>query len=296
MQRRRRLACHYYGINMLSYRHAFHAGNFADVLKHVVLIEILVYLAQKEKPFCVIDTHAGGGKYALDSDFALKTREFESGISRLLGRDDLPQSVSSYVELQKRFNANGQFKTYAGSPLLIKQLLRAKDRLCLFELHSNEFEILKTNMKTDKRVACEKADGLKNSLVLLPPVERRGLVLIDPSYEMKSDYADVVKTLIQMHKRFATGTYALWYPVIERGRNETLENAFKKSGITNVQLFELGIAPDNSGRGMNASGMIVINPPWNLTEKMTVILPYLAKVLGEDGAGCFRVETLVAEK
>lgn len=281
---------------MLSYRHAFHAGNFADVLKHVVLIEILNYLAQKEKPFCVIDTHAGAGKYALDGDFALKTREFDTGIARLWQRDDLPPSIANYVELQKRFNSNGQFKTYAGSPLLMKQLLRAKDRLCLFELHSNEFEILKTNMKFDKRVTLEKMDGLKNSLGLLPPIERRGLVLIDPSYEIKSDYEQVVKTLIQMHKRFATGTYALWYPVIERGRNQSLEMAFQKSGMTNIQLFELGINADNSGRGMNASGMIVINPPWNLTATMQTVLPWLADILGENGAGNFRVETLVAEK
>lgn len=281
---------------MLSYRHAFHAGNFADVLKHVVLVEILRYLTQKEKPFCVIDTHAGAGKYALNSDFAQKTREFESGILKLLARDDLPQSVKNYVELQKRFNNSGQFNHYAGSPLLIKQLLRTKDRLCLFELHSNEFEILKVNMKVDKRVFFEKADGLKDSLRLLPPIEKRGLVLIDPSYEIKSDYVEVVKTLIQMHKRFATGTYALWYPVIERGRNEALEMAFKKSGILNVQLFELGIAPDNSGRGMNASGMILINPPWNLAETMKTVLPYLAKTLGENGAGNFRIETLVSEK
>lgn len=281
---------------MLSYRHAFHAGNFADVLKHVVLVEILNYLGQKEKPFCVIDTHAGAGKYALNGDFAQKTREFESGILKLLARDDLPQNIKNYVELQKRFNNGGQFNNYAGSPLLIKQLLRAKDRLCLFELHSNEFEILKANMKVDKRVFCEKADGLKESLRLLPPIEKRGLVLIDPSYEIKSDYVEVVKTLIQMHKRFATGTYALWYPVIERGRNETLEMAFKKSGILNVQLFELGIEPDNSGRGMNASGMILINPPWNLAETMKTILPYLAQILGENGAGNFRIETLVSEK
>jgi 23S rRNA (adenine2030-N6)-methyltransferase len=281
---------------MLSYRHAFHAGNFADVLKHIVLLEILVYLTQKEKPFCVIDTHAGGGKYALDGDFSLKTHEFDTGISQLWQRDDLPPSVAHYVNLQKRFNANGQFKTYAGSPLLIKQLLRAKDRLCLFELHSTEFGALKENMKLDKRIFIEHADGLKNGLALLPPVERRGLVLIDPSYEMKSDYSDVVKTLIQMYKRFSTGTYALWYPVIERGRNQALEMAFKKSGLTNVQLFELGINADNSGRGMNASGMIIINPPWNLIETMKSILPKLAEILGENGAGNFRIETLVTEK
>ncbi len=280
---------------MLSYRHAFHAGNFADVLKHIVLLEVLAYLAQKEKPFCVIDTHAGAGKYSLDSDYALKTREFDTGISQLWQRDDLPPSVANYVDLQKRFNANGQFKHYAGSPLLIKQVLREKDKLHLFELHSTEVGLLKTTMKQDKRIRIEHADGLKNSLGLLPPTERRGLVLIDPSYEMKSDYADVVKTLIQMHKRFATGTYALWYPVIERGRNQALETAFKKSGMTNIQLFELGINADNSGRGMNASGMIIINPPWNLAATMQTVLPWLAGILGENGAGNFRVETLVPE-
>ena len=281
---------------MLSYRHAFHAGNFADVLKHVVLLEILNYLAQKEKPFCVIDTHAGGGKYALDSDFALKTREFDTGIAQLWQHDDLPPSVINYIELQKRFNQNGQFKTYAGSPLLIKQMLRPKDRLCLFELHSTEVTALKENMKHDKRIQIEHADGLKNSVGLLPPFERRGLVLIDPSYEMKSDYSDVVKTLVQMHKRFATGTYALWYPVIERGRNDALEAALKKSGIPNIALFELSINTDNSGRGMNASGMIIINPPWSLAATLKTVLPWLAKTLGENNAGSFRVETLVAEK
>lgn len=280
---------------MLSYRHAFHAGNFADVLKHIVLLEVLAYLAQKEKPFCVIDTHAGAGKYSLDSDYALKTREFDTGISQLWQRDDLPPSVANYVDLQKRFNANGQFKHYAGSPLLIKQVLREKDKLHLFELHSTEVGLLKATMKQDKRIRIEHAEGLKNGLALLPPIERRGLVLIDPSYEMKSDYTDVVKTLIQMHKRFATGTYALWYPVIERGRNQVLEMAFKKSGIKNIQLFELGINADNSGRGMNASGMIIINPPWNLTATMQTVLPWLAGVLGENGAGNFRVETLVPE-
>ena len=280
---------------MLSYRHAFHAGNFADVLKHIVLLEVLAYLAQKEKPFCVIDTHAGAGKYALDSDYALKTREFDTGISQLWQRDDLPPSVANYVDLQKRFNANGQFNNYAGSPLLIKQVLREKDRLHLFELHSTEVGLLKTTMKQDKRIRIEHADGLKNSLALLPPIERRGLVLIDPSYEIKSDYTDVVKTLIQMHKRFATGTYALWYPVIERGRNQALEMAFKKSGIKNIQLFELGIHADNSGRGMNASGMIVINPPWNLATTMQTVLLWLADIFGENGAGNFRVETLVSE-
>ena len=281
---------------MLSYRHAFHAGNFADVLKHVVLLDILTYLTQKDKPFCVIDTHAGGGKYELDGDYASKNREFDSGISQLWQRDDMPVCVANYVSMQKRFNSNGQLHRYAGSPLLIKQLLRPNDKLHLFELHSTEIAALKLNMKHDKRTVIHHADGLKESIGLLPPIERRGMVIMDPSYEMKSDYEQVVKTLAQMHKRFSTGTYALWYPVIDRERNQALEKALIKTGITNIQLFELGTVLDESKRGMTASGMIVINPPWNLAKTMQTALPWLANVLGESGKGTYRIETLVAEK
>lgn len=281
---------------MLSYRHAFHAGNFADVLKHVVLLEIITYLTQKDKAFCIIDTHAGGGKYELDGDYALKNREFESGINRLWQRDDLPLCIANYVAMQKRFNSQGHFNRYAGSPLLIKQLLRPQDKLHLFELHSTEIATLKLNMKHDKRIAIHHADGLKESLKLLPPLERRGLVLIDPSYEIKSDYDQVIKTLAQMHKRFSTGTYLLWYPVIDRERNNALEKALIKTEIPNIQLFELGIALDESKRGMTASGMIVINPPWNLAKTMQIALPWLAQCLGENDKGIYRFETLAAEK
>lgn len=281
---------------MLSYRHAFHAGNFADVLKHVVLLEIITYLTQKDKAFCIIDTHAGGGKYELDGDYALKNREFESGINRLWQRDDLPLCIANYVAMQKRFNSQGHFNRYAGSPLLIKQLLRPQDKLHLFELHSTEIATLKLNMKHDKRIAIHHADGLKESLKLLPPLERRGLVLIDPSYEIKSDYDQVIKTLAQMHKRFSTGTYLLWYPVIDRERNNALEKALIKTEIPNIQLFELGIALDESKRGMTASGMIVINPPWNLAKTMQTALPWLAQCLGENDKGIYRFETLAAEK
>lgn len=281
---------------MLSYRHAFHAGNFADVLKHVVLLDILTYLTQKDKPFCVIDTHAGGGKYELDGDYASKNREFDSGISQLWQRDDMPVCVANYVSMQKRFNSNGQFNRYAGSPLLIKQLLRPNDKLHLFELHSTEIAALTLNMKHDKRIMIHHADGLKESIGKLPPIERRGMVIMDPSYEMKSDYDQVVKTLAQMHKRFSTGTYALWYPVIDRERNQALEKALIKTGIANIQLFELGTVLDESKRGMTASGMIVINPPWNLAKTMQTALPWLANVLGESGKGTYRIETLVAQK
>ena len=280
---------------MLSYRHSFHAGNFADVLKHIILIKILVYLGKKDKPFCCIDTHAGPGDYALNEDYALKNREFENGIAKLWQRDDLPESVANYVNFIKKFNNANGLSRYPGSPLIIKQFLRNKDRLFLHELHSTEIQLLNAAVSRDRRIKVFHADGLKNGVGLLPPNEHRGMVLIDPSYEIKSDYNLVIETLIQMHKRFATGTYVLWYPVVERNRNQQLERAIKTSGIKNVQLFELGIKTDTYEHGMTASGMIVVNPPWTLAAEMQQTLPWLAEVLGIEGAGLFRIETLVGE-
>jgi 23S rRNA (adenine2030-N6)-methyltransferase len=280
---------------MLSYRHAFHAGNFADVLKHLVLIQIVNYLSQKDKPFCYIDTHAGPGKYALDSGYALKNREFDNGIAKLWQRDNLPEAVADYVRLIKRFNSAGPLTRYPGSPLLARQLLRPQDRLFLYELHSTELPLLTKAMQKDPRCRIFHADGLQEAPSLLPPRERRGLVLIDPSYELKSDYPQVVDTLVKMTKRFATGTYALWYPVVSRQRNEELERALQASGINDIALFELGLQADAEHAGMTACGMIVINPPWRLAADMAQVLPFLAEVLGNGGAGFYRAQTLVAQ-
>jgi 23S rRNA (adenine2030-N6)-methyltransferase len=280
---------------MLSYRHSFHAGNFADVLKHIVLIQILGYLGKKNQPFCCIDTHAGAGDYALDSGYALKNSEFANGIGKLWSRHDLPEVVASYVQLIKQANSNDQMTRYLGSPLIAQQLLRAKDRLFLYELHSTELDLLSTAIGRDKRVKVFHADGLKDSLGLLPPPERRGVILIDPSYEVKTDYLDVPNALCAMHKRFATGTYALWYPVVERSRNQALEQAIKTSGIKNVQLFELGLDADTNEHGMTASGLIIVNPPWTLLAQMQSVLPWLVEVLGNHNTSFYRIETLVAE-
>ena len=280
---------------MLSYRHSFHAGNFADVLKHLILIKILEYLGKKDKPFCCIDTHAGPGIYALNEDYALKNKEFENGIAKLWLRNDLPESLAADVDLIKSFNGKDHLSRYPGSPLIIKQFLRNQDRLFLYELHSTEIQLLSDTVGKDRRIKIFHEDGLKNAVGLLPPIEHRGLVLIDPSYEIKSDYPLVIETLIQLHKRFATGTYALWYPVVERSRNKHLEKALKTSGLKNVQLFELGIKTDTHELGMTASGMIVVNPPWTLAAEMRLALPWLANALGIDGAGLYRIEMLAGE-
>jgi 23S rRNA (adenine2030-N6)-methyltransferase len=280
---------------MLSYRHSFHAGNFADVLKHIILIQTLEYLSTKNKPFCCIDTHAGPGKYELDGDYALKNREFDNGIAKLWQRTDLPDCVAHYVSLIKRFNNPDKLTRYPGSPLITKQLLRDKDRLCLFELHSTEIKLLNALALKDKRISVAHADGLTSCLNLLPPFERRGLVFIDPSYEIKTDYQQVVAGLIAMYKRFASGTFVLWYPVIDRTRNQKMELALKASGIKNMQLFELGLRHDSNEHGMTATGMIIINPPWTLLAEMTQVLPYLADILGHNGEGFYRIQTLAEE-
>lgn len=280
---------------MLSYRHGFHAGNFADVLKHLVLIQLLDYFCQKPKSFCYLDTHAGAGLFALDDEFALKNREFDTGIGKLWDRQDLPEQIAAYVQQVKQVNPSRKLTRYPGSPLIAKQRVRQQDRLLLCELHSTDVQLLNKNLGRESRITICHADGLSQSLKCLPPLERRGLILIDPSYELKQDYTHVPDTLIKMHKRFATGTFALWYPVIERKRCEQLVHRIKESGIKNIQRFELGIRQDQAGHGMTASGMIVINPPWTLATQLQTLLPWLAEQLGESHEGFYRIETLVSE-
>jgi len=280
---------------MLSYQHAYHAGNFADALKHIVLIQVLSYLKKKDSPLCYIDTHAGSGDYKLHGGEAQKNKEFQGGIARLWQRDDMPASVTNYVQLIKLFNPSGQLGRYPGSPLIAGRLLGNKDRLFLYELHTAEARLLNDAVKQDKRCKLFRADGLKDSLGLLPPLEHRGLILIDPSYELKNEYQAVVDALVAMHKRFATGCYLLWYPVVARKRNNYMERALQKSGIHNILLYELGIRPDSDEFGMTACGMIIINPPWTLLGEMQQILPWLAEKLGENQLGHYRIEQLVGE-
>lgn len=281
---------------MLSYRHAFHAGNYADVLKHLVLSRVLAYLVQKPAPLCYLDTHAGAGAYDLTGEHAGKTGEFLRGIGLLWQRDDLPPIIGYYRDLVSRFNDTGGLSRYPGSPWFAQQLLREQDRLELCELHSSEFPILQQNFAGDRRVHCHFEDGFSKSIALLPPREKRGLVLVDPSYEVKDDYRRVVELLQKLHKRFATGVYALWYPVVDRRRIEQLEMALAKTGIHRIDLYEIGVAADGQAAGMTAAGMIVINPPWKLREEMTEALAWLAPLFSQDGQPRYRVEELVGEK
>ncbi|HCY63176.1 MAG TPA: 23S rRNA (adenine(2030)-N(6))-methyltransferase RlmJ [Oxalobacteraceae bacterium] len=292
---------------MLSYRHAFHAGNHADVLKHMVLIQLLRYLNQKDAPYMVIDTHAGAGVYALDSTQAAKNAEFDTGIARLWDRDDLPEAVADYVGLVKGMNPSGKMRYYPGSPYCAEQVMREQDRLRLFELHPSEVKVLHENFQKleahaaaqgqrptarGKRVLVQKADGFDGLKALLPPPSRRGLVLVDPPYEVKQDYRRVTATLADALKRFATGTYAVWYPVLQRMESRQLPEQLKRlpgKDWLNVSLSIGAPAPD--GFGLRSSGMFVINPPWTLAPLLRQVMPWLVEALKEDDGARFTLET-----
>jgi 23S rRNA (adenine2030-N6)-methyltransferase len=275
---------------MLSYRHAFHAGNFADVLKHLVLVRLLDYLAAKDAPFLFVDTHAGAGRYDLTGAPARKNREFAGGIARLWDRADLPEPLDRYRSLVREHNGSGPLARYPGSPWLAARLLRPNDRLVAFELHPSEVDPLADLAKGDRRLRVLREDGFTGLIGLLPPRERRGLVLIDPSYEVKEDYRHVVESLREAYRRFATGVYAIWYPVVERRRIDAMQRGILAAGILRVHQLELGVG---AGR-MSECGMLIVNPPWTLVPEMETCLPWLAEVLG-DGRGRWQSRVLAGE-
>lgn len=272
---------------MLSYRHAFHAGNHADVLKHLILLQIAQYMGEKPAPFWIIDSHAGAGRYALDSSYATKLGEFRDGIGRLWEQKGLPPAVADYVDFVRLLNPDGQLRHYPGSPWLASQTLRDSDRLRLYELHSSDVKLLQECFKSaGRQVTITAGDGFAGLKAILPPPPRRALVLIDPSYETKDDYSNVVKGLQEALKRFATGTYALWYPLLSKPESRKLPEKLKNLGARdwlNVTL-EVG-APAKDGFGMHGSGMFIINPPWTLEKPLHESLPVLTRLLSQgDGA------------
>ncbi len=293
---------------MFSYRHAFHAGNHADVLKHTVLIAILRHMLQKDTALTVIDTHAGAGLYRLDGDYAGTSGEAEDGVLKLftaVARDQrawaaiktIAPVLADYVECVAGFNPSGTLKIYPGSPFVAQSLLRheARDRLKLFELHPTDHKSLAANiaqLEAKRQVTVERTDGFEALKALLPPPARRALVLIDPSYEIKNDYAKVSACLQDSLKRFATGTYAIWYPVIPRHEAHDLPRRLKTLAVQAGkpwlhatlavgQREEKAIAGEPQRRpGLTASGMFVVNPPHTLKAALQVALPAMLDVLG----------------
>ena len=296
---------------MLSYRHAYHAGNHADVLKHFTLYTILNYYNQKDKPYWYIDTHAGAGLYDLHSSEANKVGEYQQGIARLWAAYGQPENQDAAAPRQpenpqpsEALTAFAQFaqtlaaheaepaaQLYAGSPLWAAKLLRPADKLRLFELHPADFALLQNNLhalRLGKRAIAKQEDGFAGLISLLPPATRRAVVLIDPPYERKQDYAQVVHTLREALKRFEQGCYMVWYPCLSREESHTLPEKLAKLLPDNHLRAELHVhAPRADGFGMHGSGMFILNPPYILDSILREALPELARLLAQDNGAKF---------
>ncbi len=276
---------------MLAYRHAFHAGNHADVLKHLILTQVLRYMGEKDKPYTLVDTHAGAGGYSIEGQYAQKKGEYVQGVSRLWDAKDLPEPLANYMELVRAFNTDGQLRQYPGSPGIANLIMREDDRLRVHELHPTDFRILETYLSTRPNTQVSDKDGFAALRAELPPPSRRGVVLMDPSYELKTDYAKVLTAVREGLERFADGVFLIWYPQLQLLESAQLAQRLKaaadasaKKGWLHVRLT-VQQQSDIRGFGMLGSGMFVINPPFTLHDDLQACMPYLVEKLGQyDGA------------
>jgi 23S rRNA (adenine2030-N6)-methyltransferase len=267
---------------MLAYRHAFHAGNHADVLKHVVLTQVLQYMNGKDKPYRLIDTHAGAGGYSLRGNFAQKKGEFEQGIGRLWSRNDLPGPLADYVQRVRQFNPDGRLDQYPGSPALGQMVLRLQDQLRLFELHPTDYRILASFLGESQRTQVTQSDGFAALKGELPPSTRRAVVLMDPSYELAADYGKLVASLRDALTRFAEGVYIVWYPQVQRLEAAQLPKrlqALAPKGWLHVRLTVQ--QADAQGFGLAGSGVFIYNPPFTLHQTLLDTMPFLVDALGQ---------------
>lgn len=268
----------------MNYRHIYHAGNFADVFKHIVLVMVLGHLRAKDKPFFVLDTHAGIGLYDLDTLEAQKTGEANEGIGRVWSHADAPEEVRHYLSLVRRANGRGRRtpRFYPGSPVIARDMLREHDRLAVAELHPDDFRLLRRNLGADKRVRAEKTDGYGLLKALLPPPERRGLVLVDPPFEAVDEFDRMARGLREGYKRWATGIYMLWYPVKDAAPVAGFHRVLAETGIPRIVAAEFTLSKEGFTEKLGGCGMIIVNPPWTLRERLDEIGPWLAGVLSEN--------------
>jgi len=280
---------------MLSYRHAFHAGNHADVLKHYVLGLVLDYMNQKDKPYWYIDTHAGAGVYSLTEGYATQNAEFEQGIAKLMSADNLPKPLADFVAQIKRFNTN-TLKFYPGSPMVAQDFLRADDKMRLFELHPSDYKLLIENFRGQgKQVKIEMQNGFAGIKACLPPPPRRAAVLIDPPYEDKQDYHYVINVIKDSLTRFATGTYIVWYPILQRPEPSEMIEDLMHLDIPNWLNVSMHIhEPSLEGFGMHGSGLFIINPPWTLAKTLEETMPLLTQLLALDDRADFHLSCKIA--
>jgi len=267
----------------MNYRHIYHAGNFADVFKHIVLVMVLDHLRQKDKPFFVLDTHAGIGLYDLESEEAQKTGEAQAGIGMVYERTDAPPEAKQYVDIVRHANGKGRKapRFYPGSPAIVKSMLRRNDRFTAGELHPDDFKTLKKSLGADMRIRIEKTDGYGLLKSQLPPPERRGLVLVDPPFEATDEFDRMLKGLREAYKRWPTGIYILWYPVKDTAPVADFHRVLSGEGIPKIIAAEFSLSPQGFTEKLNGCGMIIVNPPWMLREHLEAIGPWLAGAISE---------------
>jgi 23S rRNA (adenine2030-N6)-methyltransferase len=282
----------------MNYSHAFHAGNFADVMKHIVLTRLVEYMKQKPGAFRVIDTHAGIGRYDLSGEIAQRSPEWKSGIARLLAAE-LPQRAvplcEPYFTVIREMNPGGKIVSYPGSPLLVRKLFRPQDRLEALELHPDYAERLSKLFAGDIQVRTIALDGWLALNAHLPPKEKRGLVLVDPPFEEKGEFIRLVDGLMKAHRKFPSGVYALWYPLKDTRAVHDFISALRDCGIPKILRTEVSIKPATNPPTLHGTGMIIVNPPYTLESEMRVLLPMLAQILGEPGQGRHKLEWLRGE-
>lgn len=279
----------------MNYRHAYHAGNFADVVKHVVLARIVEYLKLKEKAFRVIDTHAGVGLYDLSSDEAQKTGEWRSGIGRLFARlpgGEAGDLLAPYLDAVRAVNPQGGLTAYPGSPWIVRHLLRKQDRLTAIELHPQDTKRLKTLFEGDFQTRVIELDGWLALGAHLPPKEKRGLVLVDPPFEREGEFDRLSEGLVKAHRRWPGGTLAMWYPVKDRAAVDSFRQQMISLDIPKILDIRFAVRPPSAESRFDATGMIVVNPPYRLESEMRTILPALKDVLAEDSKANWSVEAL----
>jgi 23S rRNA (adenine2030-N6)-methyltransferase len=284
----------------LNYRHVFHAGNFADVVKHAVLCRILLYLRQKPAAFRVIDTHAGAGFYDLGGPEAARSPEWRDGIAKVMDAEftrRVTDLLAPYRQAVAACNTTGSLRNYPGSPLIVQGLLRDQDRLVACELEPKAAAALGHAIGRDRRVKAQEVDGWSAIAAGLPPPERRGLVLVDPPYERDDDFTRLAKSLDEGHRRWATGIFVLWYPIKGRPESDALAKRLRRLGIPKVLRAEVVVSPLSNPARLNGCGLIVVNPPWTLEGELNDMLPPLARLLdrGTKGGGQWRLDWLAGE-
>ena len=280
---------------MLAYRHLFHAGNFADVFKHSLLTRVVLALERKEKPFFVLDTHAGIGRYDLTHEWALKNAEFRDGIAMVWGRKDVPDEFIPYFEAIRGENAGNALRFYPGSPRIVRRLLRPVDRMALVELNRKDCENLGGLFSGDPLVKVHLMDGYQSLKAFLPPKERRGLIFIDSSFDRAREFDRLTNGLAEAHRRFATGVYALWYPLMEPLAMRAFERGIVASGLRRILQLEISVLPDGWSGGMRGCGMLVVNPPFGFEQEARSMLKWLQPILSREEGGSQRAVWLAGE-